>query len=39
MTVTQKGTGNMYNILMILVFIFQLLQTDKKRKSRVYVVP
>lgn len=38
MTVTQKETGNMYNILMILVFIFQLLQTDK-RKSRVYVIP
>lgn len=39
MTVTQKGTGSVYNILIILDSIFQLLQTDKKRKPRVCVVP
>lgn len=29
-TVTQKGTGTIYNILIILDFLFQLLQTDKE---------
>lgn len=33
MTMTQNGTGNFYNILSILDFIFQLLQTDKKKKK------
>lgn len=38
MTVTQKGTGSIYKILIILYF--QLLHLlDKKRKPRVYVVP
>lgn len=39
MTVTPKGTGNIYDMLVILYFIFQLLQTGKKRKPRVCVVP
>lgn len=39
MTLTSKRTGNIYNILIIFDFIFQLLQTDEKRKPRVCVVP